>query len=201
MSKECYRCGQIKPCLAFGNYKIMKDGLNRNCKSCVRERMRELQDTPEIIAKRAAVAEQRALIASGFRKCSTCGEVKAGTRENFYGNQGSLDGLHAKCLECFYREAPGLGYMHRYGITIEERDTIFESQNQRCAICHQAGLEWGNSISGWALDHNHRTGRIRGVLCGHCNTGIGHLRDDTTTLASAIAYLEFHDSLDGEEAA
>ena len=67
------------------------------------------------------------------------------------------------------------------GLTGAEYDAIFERQGGRCAICRvEANL---------VLDHNHATGRVRGLLCDNCNKAIGILRDDASLLERAITYL------------
>jgi hypothetical protein len=84
-------------------------------------------------------------------------------------------------------------YKNRYGITVKEYNTMLAKQGGVCAICK----EKESSISRWhsktirlAVDHNHTTGVVRGVLCNRCNRGIGYLNDDITILRAAIEYLE-----------
>lgn len=64
-------------------------------------------------------------------------------------------------------------------------DRMLAEQGGRCAIC---GTEEPGSRQ-WNVDHCHETGRVRGLLCTACNTGIGHLRDDPGILLSAMTYL------------
>ncbi|KQO05064.1 hypothetical protein ASF06_18645 [Agreia sp. Leaf244] len=73
----------------------------------------------------------------------------------------------------------------RYKLTTEEFDELRESQAGRCAIC---GKE-DSSESGLVVDHDHRTGRVRGLLCNGCNVGLGFLQDDHEVLTAAAAYL------------
>ena len=75
---------------------------------------------------------------------------------------------------------------YRYGITLEQWHTIFEQQGNRCAIC---GV---TETRGWCVDHCHSTGRVRGILCHPCNTGIGFMEEDTERLSRAIDYLRSH---------
>lgn len=80
------------------------------------------------------------------------------------------------------------GLKRRYGITPEQRDAL----GTMCAIC---GIEGGTTAKNGRrlrlhVDHCHDTGAIRGLLCHHCNTGIGHLKHDVTLLQKAIAYLQ-----------
>jgi len=76
-------------------------------------------------------------------------------------------------------------YLRRYGITKAEKDKIFAQQNERCGCC-------GGSSGTWHLDHDHKTRRIRGVLCSHCNWMLGHAKDSVDVLRAAIKYLQKH---------
>jgi hypothetical protein len=75
--------------------------------------------------------------------------------------------------------------LKRYGITIEKRDALFLKQDKKCAICKTAEPQG----KGWHVDHCHSTGKVRGILCPHCNLMIGHARDSAKTLQAAIEYL------------
>ena len=79
-------------------------------------------------------------------------------------------------------------FRQKYGITLADYDTMFESQGGVCAICFQPPTG-GRRM---AVDHNHETGKIRGLLCHRCNLAIGNLRDDPEVIASAFAYVEAH---------
>lgn len=69
-----------------------------------------------------------------------------------------------------------------YGMTLEDYESLVESQNGCCAICHTETIKL-------VVDHCHKTKVVRGLLCSPCNTGIGHLKDDVARLQSAIDYL------------
>ena len=73
----------------------------------------------------------------------------------------------------------------RFNLTQEDYDILFEQQNGVCDIC--GGTNNGRTL---AVDHNHVTGAVRGLLCLTCNAAIGMLQDDITLLASAIVYLK-----------
>jgi len=77
-----------------------------------------------------------------------------------------------------------------YGITIEQYDLILASQGGTCAIC-----DGGTSKRHFAVDHNHKNGNIRGLLCARCNTGLARFMDKIELLRRAVRYMK----LDGEK--
>jgi hypothetical protein len=80
----------------------------------------------------------------------------------------------------------------RYGITAVEYDKMFEEQNGVCAICEQPEKSYqrDGAPSSLAIDHCHDTGKIRGLLCHHCNRGIGFLQDSAEIVLKAAVYLD-----------
>jgi len=80
-----------------------------------------------------------------------------------------------------------------FGITLEEYDELFARQNGSCAICNMPQSELKRRL---AVDHNHITGKIRGLLCFRCNASIGKFGDDPELLEKAISYLREYDNSD-----
>jgi hypothetical protein len=75
----------------------------------------------------------------------------------------------------------------QYGIGAVEFDAILERQDGHCAICPaEVGSKGGRRLS---VDHCHRTGRVRGILCSECNLGLGKFRDDPDLIEKAAQYL------------
>lgn len=74
-----------------------------------------------------------------------------------------------------------------FGLTPDEFRQMEETQNGVCAICEQPETDKRNHRL--AVDHDHDTGRIRGLLCKSCNIGLGMFRDSTNNLRRAINYL------------
>lgn len=74
-----------------------------------------------------------------------------------------------------------------FGITITDYNILLQKQNNRCAIC--GGLKNQKNTLYFAVDHDHTTGEVRGLLCGKCNTAIGLMHDSITNLNNAINYL------------
>lgn len=69
----------------------------------------------------------------------------------------------------------------RYGLTKEQYLRMLEKQNYECMICKKETELF--------IDHDHTTGLVRGLLCNHCNFGLGHFKDDIENLKMAILYL------------
>jgi hypothetical protein len=79
----------------------------------------------------------------------------------------------------------------QYGLTPEDYDKLLEFQNHRCKICN--GTETNRSRRGFralSVDHDHKTGKIRGLLCDNCNHMLGQAGDNPTILLRAIQYLK-----------
>lgn len=73
-----------------------------------------------------------------------------------------------------------------YGVTIEQYNNLFNQQNGMCFICgkHQKDLK-----QRLCVDHNHKTGEIRALLCKRCNSALGHFQDDAELCLKAYNYL------------
>ena len=77
----------------------------------------------------------------------------------------------------------------KFGIGVDEYNLLLESQDYGCAIC--GSKETGSHHTKYfSVDHDHKTGKVRGLLCFHCNTGIGSLQDDPNLLSKALDYLK-----------
>lgn len=71
---------------------------------------------------------------------------------------------------------------YSYGLTLEEYQSGCQRQNNLCKIC-------GDFSERLVVDHNHSTGKFRGLICGRCNRALGFLQDSVEILKSAIEYL------------
>ena len=77
-----------------------------------------------------------------------------------------------------------------FDLSLDEYRKMLEAQDGKCAICNQPETHKRNGkLKALAVDHDHKSGAIRGLLCSDCNTGIGKLKDDPAILQSAIQYL------------
>ena len=80
-------------------------------------------------------------------------------------------------------------HLAEFGITIDEYDRMLEKQEYKCAICGGIG-DVRNRYRMLSVDHDHKTGKVRGLLCFKCNFLLGNARDDVSILQKAIDYLE-----------
>jgi superfamily II helicase len=74
-------------------------------------------------------------------------------------------------------------------LTHYEYAQLLVTQSFQCAICQTPAKEFDRSLS---VDHNHSTGAVRGLLCNHCNIGLGNFKEDVSYLEAAIEYLKKH---------
>ncbi len=147
-----------------------------------------------------------------MKTCVRCQASKP--LEEFHKNARARDGHKAACADCcnawarqYYedverhdghptkerRRAHNASEYNRewklqktYGVSDADYQRLLDEQDGLCAVCERHHTEFTRRF---AFDHNHKTGKIRGLLCISCNRGIGYLGDDPERLISAAAYL------------
>ena len=77
----------------------------------------------------------------------------------------------------------------KYGITLKDKTILLQKQNNKCKICSVSFLYDKHSTKPF-VDHCHTTNKVRGLLCLHCNTGLGYFKDHIPTLTKTINYLQ-----------
>ncbi len=189
---KCSLCDEMKPIEQFwrhnGKAGRRRDGRNTQCLDCARSSRTRYEMLPD--------SDER--ISSGVRKCNLCHEERP--LAAFGRTQFSPMGRQYRCYECIKESkrtgprAPGLlarDYQRLYyrGVTPDQFRALFDAQQGRCGIC-AAELDFLGKDT--CLDHDHDTDVVRGILCGRCNRGIGHMRDSIALLEAAIAYLQRH---------
>lgn len=125
------------------------------------------------------------LLAEGKKACPRCGEVK--DLEDFpkRGTQRNGQTRYGYCKPCHVSYQRERKLAREYGITVEEYDRMVEAQGGRCAICERP--PGANRL---AVDHDHATGHVRGLLCPSCNGVLGRWADEVDRFQRAAEYLE-----------
>ncbi|MDT0544856.1 endonuclease VII domain-containing protein [Streptomyces lonegramiae] len=172
--KRCSRCKQHKPRAAFARNKSILDGLQAYCRECAAAYHQQRQ-----LAKGRNI-RPRVDVPSGHKYCRICGEIKR--HNEWHRNAAASDGLATLCKACQAIKGRAGHLKRQYGITEAERDEMVASQMGLCVICLKAPAAH--------VDHCHKTGKVRGVLCFNCNSAIGKLGDDPDIGRRAVAYLE-----------
>lgn len=107
---------------------------------------------------------------------------------------------HGSCSACYSRQrykarrgqylhyAITWRFKHKYGITIEDRQKLYDAQAGCCAICHIPEIKARRKCL--AVDHCHTSGRVRGLLCDGCNQLLGNAKEQIDTLLQAVEYLK-----------
>jgi hypothetical protein len=125
-------------------------------------------------------------------KCRTCHQVNglAWRRANPQKVRTYNEKQRAKRGDINRLAARESHFRRKFGITIAERDAMLAAQGGSCLIC----MTTTPKGKGWCVDHDHKTGRIRGILCAHCNVFIGFCRESVIVLERAITYIEANDA-------
>jgi hypothetical protein len=88
-------------------------------------------------------------------------------------------------------KSKGFELKRRFGITLDQYESMMSAQNGVCSICKQPEntKDKDGGPRGMPVDHCHTTGKVRGLLCTPCNRALGMFKDNTDTLRAAIEYL------------
>ena len=212
MIKICSRCSLEKEDTEFH---WTKKPVQRSpyCKKCdnarkTKQLRKKSLDSGKTQKTLTLVAKELRL--KGLKFCPMCKETK--NLSSFYTSGLSNRGYASHCIICanqigknrhkllpeekkdYYkrnkRTTRNAILKREFGITIEDYEALFKSQNGLCAICGE--LETRKAL---AVDHNHKTKIIRGLLCGRCNPAVGYLKDDPNLARKLAEYLEKTDVL------
>ena len=136
------------------------------------------------------------------KRCPKCGERKE--RSEYWNDASRPDGITAYCKPCKaevtnMHVSKNMGYYknswkaydlkRKYDLSMEEFENMLKNQDYKCDICHKEIKTYS------AVDHDHKTGKIRSLLCRKCNLGLGAAKDNTEILENMIKYLEIHENM------
>ena len=212
--KQCIKCREWRTIKHFSIYRYTTNQgkesrrADSHCKACrlvLKNRRYHVrrQFDPKFIEqqrKNAAVHRERVrkrvkpeLVA---KRCTGCALMKMS--EEFYRRPGSPDGFYQRCKQCTESERADLRskqgtvlvarqnrrkILGKYKLSNEAYERMAAEQNSKCAACGQT------PDSVLCVDHDHSTGRVRGLLCKRCNWVLGHANEDPGVLHGLLNYI------------
>jgi hypothetical protein len=127
------------------------------------------------------------ILANGASRCRDCHNRQG---RNYYR-------LSAERRENMHRTY----VLRKYGLCVDELEELLQRQDQRCAICRRPWAECASAkrsrfearfLHYLCVDHDHTSGKVRGLLCNGCNTALGMFEEDSVRFEAAAAYLARH---------
>jgi hypothetical protein len=127
--------------------------------------------------------------------CNKCGVEKL-TSEYYKG--------HKRCKDCYSKDYKNkrpsydnkkdymLKYTYGEDFGLEQYKNLLQEQNEVCAICLNPNTNGRKDSNNLYVDHDHNTGKVRGLLCSNCNRMLGMVGDNISTLTNAVKYLKKH---------
>lgn len=130
----------------------------------------------------------------GIRHCTQCNQVKP--KEEFV-KKANSPRFYSWCRDCFNQHGRDLKQRNpeaykkkvrkntlkrRYNLTEEEYQNLLDSQNGTCAICKEIPVRF-------VIDHDHSSGKVRGLLCDNCNLSVGWYENNSNRISQIIEYL------------
>jgi hypothetical protein len=147
------------------------------------------------------------------KKCCTCKKIKQANK--FHKDTSRKDGYAPRCAKCdninhkeyrknnpekikvqrkkfsgkYKHKYKAYQIMYEYNMSIDEYQDMFKKQNSTCAICFTQ-IKPDKGLRSACIDHDHETGKVRELLCFHCNTGLGMFKDNIGLLENSVKYLK-----------
>jgi hypothetical protein len=158
----------------------------------LRQRRHGSTDRPKYVREK--------LVEQGLSYCPKCNKTKP--LDDFNKDVHAAFGIAIYCKKCNRKKGRKRYQTHKnehknnqlkndFGISLNEYNEMLKQQNDKCAICGKSSEENKPML---AVDHDHKTNKVRGLLCSSCNNGLGRFFDNTEYLTNAIKYLQFHNA-------
>lgn len=205
-NKVCSKCKEEKQIINFNKRKDRKSGFSSWCKLCIKKKNAKPKREKNSLVKKicSKCKEEKPLndfykrngrSTYGFGTVSQCKECLEKNRKR-YPNETPT---HQKWVEDQVSKDPNW-YRRKnlkrfYNITLEQFDDMLKNQNGVCAICKGPPMGKGS----YHVDHYHKTGKIRGLLCHKCNIALGMVQDKIDHLEALITYLNKFSNNKGEK--
>lgn len=188
--KACKRCKIVKPLSEFYKAKGCKDGTRHECRKCLTE-LSCLSQSTRSEQRKEYMKEYKKANEAKWRKTPEQKAKRNAARNKKYAENEEYRDKIKDNVKSHSEKNPALKKRQRlrkYGMTINEFESILKSQDGKCAICGYSDLSKKNFFP--MVDHCHDQGHVRGLLCGECNFGLSKFKDNIELLQNAIKYLQ-----------
>lgn len=171
-SKFCYKC---KRKLSFKNFckdKNRSDGLSLRCRDCAKSYYKK--NRGDILVEKEEY----------YNKNSK--NILRKKKIYYIKNKNSIQ----EYRQSHWSTSRNSQLIYHYGITLKDYENMLEKQDYKCKICKKEQETLKKPL---VVDHNHTTGKIRGLLCDNCNVGLGRFNDSVSLCKECVKYLEEND--------
>ena len=178
MDKTCLNCGkklEQKPRETIARFKV-RTHCGFKCANTLNSKSR--------------IKAREKIETDGHKVCTICGTDKPlldfPKKANVKGGLKGASYYQTYCIECTKELKTEIRLRKLFNISVDERDKILTFQNNSCAICGKPN----NTDRNLHIDHDHKTGLIRGMLCWFCNKALGYFKDNPEFLRNAANYID-----------
>jgi len=167
-TKQCTKCNLTKSLCEFYNRKGVKDGKKSHCKKCMNEYHSYKIKTDKDFRER--------------QNQSVKNWRKNNPNHNKEYREVNKERIKFRTRDYYLKK--------RYGISSDDYDILLKEQSFKCKICNSPPNKNNTKDEVLAVDHCHKTSKVRGLLCDLCNRALGNFKDNISILENAIKYLE-----------
>jgi hypothetical protein len=171
-NKKCSKCNLQKQLSEFNLCRHNKDLHSHKCRECTRKEQK--------VAYNKICKVGRIKYVPVYKICTLCMQKK--NIDSFHQHKWSTDGYLARCKSCIRK----VKNAKNYGLSVRDYETLVSQYQNQCMICGTAPSKRSLDV-----DHNHKTGQIRGLLCSRCNLCVGALEEDIELINKISDYLSF----------
>ena len=208
--KRCRICNQYLPSTTeFFWKRHTKDNLSGTCKVCSRDEQlllaptkictickEELPNTTEFFNSNIWDTHGLHKVCRECRKKYGIENKEVITEKKRAYSAQNRKSLAERSREKYNSDAHKLRVRERnirntYSISLDELRELMDKQKGCCDICGDS-LAHPDSVNSYSIDHNHSSGKVRGLLCCHCNSAIGYVREDEKIIENLVKYLRKH---------
>lgn len=184
-TKVCVQCGKEKHVDCFAHCRIRKSGVKPKCRECVNAYQRDHYHKK--------YTKHKVKPPEGFKRCCRCHGIykldefyltRTGVRYNYCNPCGKE---YRRRENIKNRKKLRNAALAKYGLDCDTVDKMISDQDGVCFLCGRPPEQAGRK--GLHVDHDHSSGKVRAMLCCHCNQGLGHFRDDPALIERAAGYL------------